>query len=114
MHRSAPSPTTPRLLAEQLRHEPARGDATCDGVTVLAIGPRDRVGGPQRLHHADSDRLLAVVQVQEAADLAGAVQLGTAILEAADAQHLAQQVQAVLARHRMLLDRLWVHAPDSS
>jgi hypothetical protein len=35
--------------------------------------------------------------VQEAADVPGAIELGAALLELADAQHLAEQVQAALA-----------------
>ena len=50
--------------------------------------------GLERLHHADGDGLLADVEVQEAADLAGAVELGALLLEPADAQHLPQQLSA--------------------
>ena len=47
----------------------------------------------QILAHLDAggDGLLAVVQVHEAANLAGAVQLGAGVLEGADAQHVPQQ-----------------------
>ena len=40
-------------------------------------------------HHADRHRLLAVVEMQEAADLLRLVQLDALLLEMADAQHLA-------------------------
>ena len=43
------------------------------------------------------DGLLADVQVEKATDLAGAIELGTALFEAADADHLAEQEQAVVA-----------------
>ena len=45
------------------------GDAARERMAVLAIGRDDRVLGLERLHRADRDRLLADVEVQEAADL---------------------------------------------
>ena len=68
-------------------------DAARDRMAVLAVRRDDGVVRAEHLHHADRDRLLAVVEMQEAADLPGAVELRAAVLELADAQHLAQQVQ---------------------
>ena len=68
-------------------------DAAHQRVAMLAVGRDDRVVGLQRLHRADGDRLLADVEMQEAADLGGAVQLGAFLFEAADAHHLAQELE---------------------
>ena len=67
---------------------------------MLAVGRDDRVLGAERRHHPGGDRLLADVQVQEAADLRGAVELGARLLEAADQQHGAQQVASARRRSR--------------
>ena len=47
--------------------------------------------------HADHDRLLADVEVAEAADQAHAVELAGLLLEAADQQHLAVGDELLLA-----------------
>ena len=72
------------------------GDATRQRMTVLAVRRDDRVLRRKRLHGADGHGFLADVEMQEAANLAGAVQLGALLLEAADAQHLAQQRSRVI------------------
>ena len=64
---------------------------------MLAVGRDDRVIGRERLHRPDRDRLLADVQVEEAPDLAGAVELRRLLLEMADEQHLPQELVRVLA-----------------
>ena len=95
VHRAAAAAAAALLLAVHLRHQAVRRDAARQRVAVLAIRRDDGVLRRQRLHHADGDRLLADVEVQEAADLAGAVELRALLLEAADAQHLVQQVERV-------------------
>ena len=70
-------------------------------MAMLAIGGHDRILGPEHLHHAHRDRLFAVAQVQEAANLLLLIELRAAILEAADAQHLREQIQHLLARRRL-------------
>ena len=50
--------------------------AARQGLAVLTVGGHHGVLGREGLHHADRHRLLADVEVQEAADLRGAVQLG--------------------------------------
>ena len=59
---------------------------------MLAICRHDGILGVNRLHHADGDGFFTDVQMEKAANLAGAVELGAFFLEAADAQHLAQQM----------------------
>ena len=44
-------------------------------MAVLAIGGDDRIARLERRHDADRDRLLAVIEVQEASDLLLRVQL---------------------------------------
>ena len=85
---------TPRALPNISAMTALALHAARERVTVLAIGRDDGVVRAERRHHADGDRLLADVEVQEAADLARAVELGALLLEAADAQHLAQQGDA--------------------
>ncbi|MNN63091.1 hypothetical protein D3C81_1784400 [compost metagenome] len=65
---------------------------------MLAVGGDHRIHRLQGVQRAGGHRLLADVQVQEAADLARAVQLGGALLQAADAQHVAQQGDGELRR----------------
>ena len=93
VHRSAAAAAAALLLAVHLRHEPVGRDAARQRMTVLAVGRDDGIVWAECLHGADGDRFLADVQMQEAADLAGAVQLRALLLEAPDAQHLVQQAQ---------------------
>jgi hypothetical protein len=65
-------------------------------VAVLAISRDDRVLGRERLHRAGRHRLFADVKVQKAVNLAEAVQLSAFLLEAPDAQHLAQERQRMV------------------
>src|SRR6516225_8713426 len=71
-------------------------------MAVLAIGRNHGIRGSQRLHCADGDRLFANVEMQKTADLLLLIQLGAFLLEAADADHSAQQRQQVLARQMRL------------
>ena len=74
-------------------------DAISEHVPVIAIAGDDAVlaDGHRRLQ-PDSDRFLADVEVAEAADQPEAVELPRALLEAADEQHLAIELeQLVLA-----------------
>ena len=97
VHRPAAPARAALDLAVHLGHDRAGRDAADQRVPVLAVGRDDRVLRRERLHRADRDRLLADVQVHEPADLRRAVELHTLLLEPADPQHLAQQLEAVLA-----------------
>ena len=77
------------------------GNAADERVAVLAIRGDDRVVGLQRVDRAGGHRFLADVQVQEAADLLLAVEVGAPLLEAADAHHVAQQRSASARRSRL-------------
>ena len=70
-------------------------------VAVVAVGGDRRIAGLERVLDADGDRLLADVQVAEAADQAHAVELAGLLLEASDQEHVAvvgQQQLAVMGR----------------
>ena len=94
VHRAAAAAAAALDAAEHLGHDRLGRDAAGQRVAVLAVGGHDRVVRVERLHAADGHRLLADVQVQEAADLGRAVQLDAALLEAPDAEHLAIEVAA--------------------
>jgi hypothetical protein len=61
---------------------------------VVPVGAEEVVVGPQQAHRADGDRLLADVEVEEAADLALHVDLRAALLEAPDEEHVPVQPSA--------------------
>ena len=82
----------PSLPAEQLGHDGARRHAARERLAVIAVRRDDVVVGAKHRDRAGADRLLADVQVAEAADLAERVRLGAALLEAALEQHRAQQL----------------------
>jgi hypothetical protein len=87
--------------AGQLGHDPARIHADRQHVAVVAIGGDHRIAGPERVLDADRDRLLADIEMAEAADQAHAVQLTRLLLETPDQEHVAvigQQQLALVAR----------------
>ena len=65
-------------------------------MAVVAVAGDDAVAGLQRVLDADGHRLLADVEVAEAADQAHAVELAGLLLEAADQQHLAVVAEQIL------------------
>ena len=67
---------------------------------MLPVRGHDGVVGPEGLEDPDGDRLLAHVEVEEAADLLTAAPLDAALLGPADGEHLVEQVQRVLALER--------------
>ena len=84
-------------LAVHLGHHLAHGDAAHQRVGVLAVGCHQPVVCPQCADHAGGDRLLAVIEMQEAADLSRTVEFGTFRLKPADTDHAAQKVQHMVA-----------------
>src|SRR5690606_3713162 len=100
VHRPAAAAAAAFALAEHLGHHRCGRHAACQRMAVLAVGGEDAVVVAQLRHRAGSDRLLADVQVQEAANAAGAVELGAFLLEAPDAHHLPQQSARVVALGR--------------
>ena len=86
VHRAAAAAAVAGRPAEQLGHHQPRLVALGDGVAMAAVRAHDVVGGPERGDGADGDGLLTQVGVQVAADVADAVLLDGALLEAADGQ----------------------------
>ena len=72
VHRAALAPDQAGALAVQLGHHLARGGAEEDGVGVVAVGGDDAVTFAVLVEEAGGDRFLAAVEVEVAADLAGA------------------------------------------
>ena len=90
MHRTAAAARAAGRAAEHFCHQGFSWNASHQRVAVLAVGCEDGVCGCQRWHHADRNRFFAVIEMQEAADLAGRIQFGTAVLECPDAQIVVQ------------------------
>src|SRR5512133_3667213 len=66
-------------------------------MAVFAIGRDHCIHRRESLHRANGDRLFADIEMQKTADLLLLVKLGALLLEAANADHPAQQRQQVLA-----------------
>ena len=100
VHRAAVARADALDLAVELRHQRVRMRAARERVPVGAVGRGEDVAVLHRLADADRDRLLADRDVQEAGQLAGAEALLDLLLEAADQQHLAEEVAQLLVRER--------------
>ena len=74
-------------LPAQLGHQRPGVGAAGERVAVVAVGGDEVVVGPKEAHRRHRHRLLADVQVEEAADLALHVDLGAALLEPPDEEH---------------------------
>ena len=72
-------------------------DPLRDAVPVTAVGRGNDVGRAELRADANGDRLLAGVEVHEAAHLAGGDELTELLLEAADHSHLSVGVEQLLA-----------------
>ena len=89
VHRAALALGIAGAAPGQLGHDPARVHVADQHVAVVAVAGDHAVARLQRVLDADRDRLLADIEVAEAADQAHAVELAGLLLEAADQQHLA-------------------------
>ncbi len=68
-------------------------------MAVIAIGRDDLIALLDRRLHADDDRLLTDIEMAKATDEAHAVELARPLLEAADEQHVAIELdERVLAQ----------------
>ena len=102
VHRPALAAGVSARPAGQLRHHALRVHAAGQHVAVVAVGGDALVAVLGRGFQADDHRLLADVEVAEAADQAHSVKLARLFLEAADQQHLAvESQQFVLGRVRL-------------
>ena len=95
VHGAAAAAVGALVLAHQLGEHPGRVQALGQAVAVAAVGRGDDVGGPKRPARADGRRLLPDREVDEAGDLAVAVERGHPLLEAADQQHPAVHLEEV-------------------
>src|SRR5512138_1351769 len=100
MHRAAAAVRAAFALAVHLGHDGAHRHAAQQRLAVLSIGGDDVVLGRERRHGARRHGFLPNVEVQEAADLARAVELGALLLQPPDAQHVGEQPDRKLARER--------------
>ena len=71
---------------------------------MLAIGRDDPVPLLEHRDHTHGDRLLSVIEVQEASDLFLGVKLRAFVLEPADADHVLQQVERMGSGEPRLID----------
>src|SRR5688572_6774161 len=82
----------------ELGHDALRSHADGKRVPMITVGGDHLVVWLERHLHADDDRFLPDVEMTEAADMPHAVELARLLLEAANKQHLAISVEALLAR----------------
>ena len=106
VHRAAVAAGAALLLAVELGHHLVHVRALGDRVPVRAVRRGDHVVRLERRADAGGDRLLADAHVQEAGQLARPEALLHLLLEAADEQHLAEQLAEPLLRERVL--RAWL------
>jgi hypothetical protein len=81
-------------LAVELGHELVHAHADGDGVAVVAVGGDDVVVLAHEGAAAHGHRFLADVEVQEPTDLLGLIGAQRTFLEAADAHHRAEELDA--------------------
>ena len=103
MHRAAVPVRAALELAVELCHQFVRSGSFRERVPVRTVGRRDDVPLLQRAADADGDGLLADRHVQEPGELARTEAFLDLLLEAADQQHLAEEVAEVRARKRPFL-----------
>ena len=105
MHRAAVAVRAAFDLPVELRHHVVRVRPAGQGMTVRAMGRSEDVALLHRLAHPDRRRLLPDRHVQESRQLAGTEALLHPLLEAADEQHLPQELaQRLFAERALLLD----------
>ncbi len=110
MHRAALALGAAGDLAVELGHEGLGVHADGDGMAVVAVGGDDVIVLAHERAGADGDGFLADVEVEEAADLAGIIDREAALLEAADAHHLAVELDLLLGAKRGVGGSLGVRA----
>ena len=105
VHGAAAPAAAAFLLAVHLGQCSRHRDSAHQGVAMLPVGRDDPIALLQHRNDADRDRLLAIVKVQKPPDLLLGVELRALVLEAADADHLLEQIERVRARQMRLVDR---------
>src|SRR5689334_604043 len=102
MHRAAAASAASLALAEHLGHDGAGGNSASQSVAVVAIGRDDRIVRSEGPHGADGHRFFADIEVQEATNLASAVEPRAFLLEAANEDEIVEDGM----RERAVRDRL--------
>ena len=100
VHRAAMAVAAARALPIHFGHQYSRGHSPGQRVPVFAIGGNDRILRSECLHRTHAGRFLSDVEMKKAVNLLEAVHLRRFFLEAADAEHLSQEEQRVLAADR--------------
>ena len=114
MHRAALAAGIAARAPGQLGHHPLGIHAAGQHVAVVAVGGDPLVAVLGRGLQPDHHRLLADVEMAEAADQPHAVELARLLLETADQQHLAVELQQfVLGRVRLRGARALSPSTDS-
>ncbi len=103
MHGTASTAAAPFLFSVHFRQNSTRGNAPYERMAMFAIGGHNGVLLSQRFQDADGHCLFSVIEVQKSAYLHGAVKFGAFFLQTPDANHGAQQVQCMIAVHRVRL-----------
>src|SRR5262245_17841889 len=88
VHRAALALGIAAAPARELRHDSLGIHGAGQHVAVIAVACNDAVTGRKRCLHADNYRLLADIEMAEAADQAHAIELARLLLKAAYQQHV--------------------------
>jgi hypothetical protein len=102
VHRAALAARVATFAPGQLRHHPLRVHAAGEHVAVVAVGGDALVPLLCGRFEPDHHRLLADVEVAEAADQSHAVELARLLLEAPDQEHVAVISEQLVLGHGRL------------
>jgi hypothetical protein len=105
VHRAAEPLRRPGLLPPKLGEQRARAHPLRERDAVITVRRDHVVVGLEGRDRADADRLLADVQMQKAADLSFGVPARALFFDAADEQHLAEELREALELARRLRGR---------
>src|SRR5258708_35241232 len=97
VHRTSLAARTAARLTDQLCHHRSGRNALREPLSVLAIAGDDIVIPAHRRDGTDTDRLLADVQLTEAANFSEAVGFRRLLFEPPNQQHLAKEIDERLA-----------------
>ena len=95
MHGAAATSAAAFLLSIHLGERCLHRYSAHQRMAMLAISSDNPVALVEHGDDTDGDGLLAIIKVHEAPDFLLGVKLGTLLLEAADADHLAQKIKRV-------------------
>jgi hypothetical protein len=102
VHGSTAASVRPAVLCHQFGEHPLGVEALGQAVAMAAVGRGDHVLAPERPAGPDGGSLLADGEMDEAGNKPIAVEVGHALFEPADQQHLALHLDQIVAGHRGL------------